>query len=179
MAHAQTLPANHAVVHQILQHYVLDDGSITDNPVGLASKHLTAHFHNVYGLATRLQTTIRCVKELGIDVKNYALSAYATAQAVLTRHQKQAGAIVDQPRRRRFRLHRLPARRGGPLRHPRRGRRAPDQRHRLRPEHSLFEGRAAQDHRGLRDPRPHAGRGDGHPLRRLQLRGSGASIAPR
>ena len=94
MAHAQTLPADHAIVHQLLQHYVLDDGSVTDNPVGLASKHLTAHFHNVYGLATRLQTTIRCIKELGIDVKNYALSAYATAQAVLTRHQKQAGAIV-------------------------------------------------------------------------------------
>ena len=73
---------------------MLDDGSVTDNPIGLASKQLTAHFHQVYGLATRLQTTIRCVKELSIDVKNYALSSYATAQAVLTRHQKQAGAVV-------------------------------------------------------------------------------------
>ena len=48
----------------------------------------------MYGLATRLQTTIRCVKELSIDVKNYALSSYATAQAVLTRNQKQLGAVV-------------------------------------------------------------------------------------
>jgi cell division protein FtsA len=73
---------------------VLDDGSTTDNPIGLASKQLTAHFHQVYGLATRLQTTIRCVKELSIEVKNYALSSYATAQAVLSRNQKQLGAIV-------------------------------------------------------------------------------------
>jgi cell division protein FtsA len=94
MATAQPLPTDHAIVHHLLQHYVLDDGSTTDNPVGLASKQLTAHFHQVYGLATRLQTTIRCVKELSIDVKNYALSSYATAQAVLSRNQKQLGAIV-------------------------------------------------------------------------------------
>jgi cell division protein FtsA len=94
MATAQPLPADHAIVHQLLQHYVLDDGSTTDNPIGLASKQLTAHFHQVYGLATRLQTTIRCVKELSIDVKNVALSAYATAQAVLSNNQKQLGAIV-------------------------------------------------------------------------------------
>jgi cell division protein FtsA len=94
MATAQPLPADHAIVHHLLQNYVLDDGSMTDNPIGLASKQLTAHFHQVYGLATRLQTTIRCVKELSIDVKNYALSSYATAQAVLSRNQKQLGAIV-------------------------------------------------------------------------------------
>jgi cell division protein FtsA len=94
MATGQPLPADHAIVHQLLQHYVLDDGSTTDNPIGLASKQLTAHFHQVYGLATRLQTTIRCVKELSIDVKNVALSSYATAQAVLSNNQKQLGAIV-------------------------------------------------------------------------------------
>jgi cell division protein FtsA len=94
MATGQPLPADHAIVHHLLQHYVLDDGTATDNPLGLASKQLNAHFHQVYGLATRLQTTIRCVKELSIDVKNYALSSYATAQAVLSRNQKQLGAVV-------------------------------------------------------------------------------------
>src|SRR6202789_1345768 len=94
MASAQPLPTDHAIVHHLLQHYALDDGSMTDNPIGLASKQLTAHFHQVYGLATRLQTTIRCVKELSIDVKNYALSSYATAQAVLTNNQKKLGAVV-------------------------------------------------------------------------------------
>jgi len=94
MATAQPLPTDHAIVHHLLQHYVLDDGTKTDNPIGLASKQLTAHFHQVFGMATRLQTTIRCVKELSIDVKNYALSSYATAQAVLTRNQKQLGAVV-------------------------------------------------------------------------------------
>ena len=47
MATAQPLPTDHAIVHHLLQNYVLDDGSMTDNPIGLASKQLTAHFHQV------------------------------------------------------------------------------------------------------------------------------------
>lgn len=94
MASDQPVPPDHSVLHNLLQHYVLDDGSFTENPLGLASRSLTATFHQVYGMTTRLQTTIRCVKELGVDVKSYALSSYATAQAVLSKAQKKAGAVV-------------------------------------------------------------------------------------
>ncbi|MEO1142357.1 MAG: cell division protein FtsA [Pseudomonadota bacterium] len=94
LAQNHTLPSDFSLVHDLLQHYVLDDDSITDNPLGLASKRLSADYHIVYGLSTRLLTTIRCVKELSIDVKNYALNSYATAQAVLTKSQKMAGAVV-------------------------------------------------------------------------------------
>ena len=94
MAVNQPIPADHAVLHNLLQYYILDDGTITDNPVGLASTSLLATYHKVFGLATRLQTTIRCVKELGVDVKSCALSSYATAQAVLTKAQKKVGAVV-------------------------------------------------------------------------------------
>ncbi|MEZ0298082.1 MAG: cell division protein FtsA [Candidatus Methylacidiphilales bacterium] len=94
MACRHALPMDHALIHDLLQHYILDDSSITDNPIGLASKRLAADYHLVYGLATRLQTTIRCVKELSIDVKNFALSSYATAQAILPKSLKQLGAVV-------------------------------------------------------------------------------------
>lgn len=93
-AQNHVLPSDYSLVHDLLQHYVLDDNSITDNPLGLASKRLGADYHLVYGRSTRLLTTIRCVKELSIDVKNYALSSYATAQAVLNRSRKMAGAVV-------------------------------------------------------------------------------------
>jgi cell division protein FtsA len=94
MARQQPLPNGHALVHDLIQRYRLDDGSTTENPVGLSSRRLVADYHLVSGIATRLQTTIRCVKELSIDVRNYALSSYATAQAVLTPEQKREGAIV-------------------------------------------------------------------------------------
>jgi len=94
MARQQPLNPGYALVHDLIQHYRLDDGSITENPLGLSSKRLMADYHLISGIATRLQTTIRCVKELSIDVRNYALSIYATAQAVLTPEQKRHGAIV-------------------------------------------------------------------------------------
>ena len=167
MAAAQPLPDDHAIVHHLLQYYVLDDGSKTDNPIGLASKKLTAHFHQVYGLATRLQTTIRCVKELSIDVKNYALSSYATAQAVLTRHQKQLGAVVINLGGGVSDYIAYQARRGRAYRRARRRRRSPDQRHRLGPENSLREGGDAEENRGLGHSRSDRRRGDDHAARRL------------
>ncbi len=94
MARKHALPTDYALIHDLLQHYILDDDSQTDNPIGLVTRRLAADYHLVYGLATRLLTSIKCVKELSIDVKNYALSSYATAQAVLKPSQKQLGAIV-------------------------------------------------------------------------------------
>ncbi|CAF0694997.1 cell division protein FtsA [Candidatus Methylacidithermus pantelleriae] len=94
LARQLPLPAGYVLLHDLLQQYSLDDGSVTLNPVGLCSKRLTADYHLVFGIATRLQTTIRCVKELSIEVKNYALSSYATAQAVLLPDQKEMGAMV-------------------------------------------------------------------------------------
>ena len=87
-------PAEAVLLHDLLRHYYLDDGSTVPNPVGISSKKVFADYHLVYGMATRLQTTLRCVKDLSIDVPGYALSSYATAQSVLTHAQKQAGSIV-------------------------------------------------------------------------------------
>ena len=94
MARQQPLNSGYVLIHDLPQRFILDDGTATENPVGLCSKRLSAEYHLVSGVATRLQTTIRCVKELSINVKNYALSIYATAQAVLTQEQKNFGAIV-------------------------------------------------------------------------------------
>lgn len=94
MARKHALPPDYALIHDLLQHYILDDDSQADNPIGLVTRRLAADYHLVYGLATRLLTTIKCVKELSIDVKNYALSSYATAQAVLKSSHKQLGAVV-------------------------------------------------------------------------------------
>ncbi len=94
LARSHTLPSDYVLIHDLRQHYYLDNGAVVENPSGLSSKRLTAAYHLVYGVTNRLQTPIRCLKELAIDVRNYALSSYATAQAVLDRSKKQMGAIV-------------------------------------------------------------------------------------
>jgi cell division protein FtsA len=94
MAKSFPLPSEHGLIHDLRRHFYLDDGTVTDNPIGLKSKQLAAEYHLVHGLATRLKTTIQCVKDLSIEVKDYALSSYATAQAILTTEDKQKGAMV-------------------------------------------------------------------------------------
>ena len=132
MAAAQPLPVDHAIVHHLLQHYLLDDGSKTDNPIGLASKKLTAHFHQVYGLATRLQTTIRCVKELSIEVKNYALSSYAFGAGGAHAPPEAGRRSSDLSRRRPCRTTSSTSMARSCTPACWRRRRSPDQRHRFR-----------------------------------------------
>jgi len=64
------------------------------NPVGMLGQKLEADFHIVHGVRNRIQNTIRCVKELPLDVEDVVFSALASAQVVLTQHQKNLGAVV-------------------------------------------------------------------------------------
>ena len=55
---------------------------------------LEADFHIIHGVRTRIQNTIRCVKELPLEVEDVVFTALAAAQIVLTQHQKNLGALV-------------------------------------------------------------------------------------
>lgn len=94
MASAQPIPADHVRIHELPQHYYLDNETAVDQPVGLSSSSLTASYHVIHGMETRLETTVRSIRELGIMVKGCAVSSYAAAQAVLSDAQKMAGAVL-------------------------------------------------------------------------------------
>src|SRR5213082_4100541 len=89
-----SIPAQNAFLHSIIQHYHVDGQDGVLNPVGMLGQKLEADFHIVHGVRTRIQNTIRCVKELPLDVEDVVFSALASAQVVLTQHQKNLGAVV-------------------------------------------------------------------------------------
>jgi cell division protein FtsA len=60
----------------------------------MLGQKLEADFHIVHGVRTRVQNTIRCVKELPLEVEDVVFSGLASAQVVLTQHQKDLGALV-------------------------------------------------------------------------------------
>src|SRR5256714_9317540 len=60
----------------------------------MLGQRLEADFHIIHGVRTRIQNTIRCVKELPLEVEDVVFSALASAQVVLTQHQKNLGALV-------------------------------------------------------------------------------------
>lgn len=89
-----SIPAPNAFLHSIIQHYHVDGQDGVLNPVGMLGQKLEADFHIIHGVRTRIQNTIRCVKELPLDVEDVVFSPLASAQVVLTQHQKNLGALV-------------------------------------------------------------------------------------
>jgi cell division protein FtsA len=89
-----SLPPANTVVHTITQHYFVDGQDGVLSPVGMVGHRLEADFHLIHGVATRIQNTIRCVKELNIEVEDVVLNGLASALVVLDNHQKKLGALV-------------------------------------------------------------------------------------
>lgn len=89
-----TLPRENEIIHSIIRHYYVDGQEGVLNPVGMLGRKLEADFHIIHGLATRLQNTIRCVREFQIEVAEVVVNSLASAQVVLDAGQKEAGALV-------------------------------------------------------------------------------------
>src|SRR6476469_3749603 len=89
-----SIPAQNAFLHSIIQTYHVDGQDGVLSPVGMLGQRLEADFHIIHGVRNRIQNTIRCVKELPLDVEDVVFTPFAAAQVVLTQHQKNLGALV-------------------------------------------------------------------------------------
>src|SRR3954468_21525802 len=89
-----SIPAQNAFLHSIIQHYHVDGQDGVLNPIGMLGQKLEADFHIIHGVRTRIQNTIRCVKELPLDVEDVVFNALASAQVVLSQQEKDLGALV-------------------------------------------------------------------------------------
>src|SRR2546423_14762969 len=89
-----SIPAQNAFLHSIIQHDHVGGQDGVLNPIGMLGQKLEADFHIIHGVRTRIQNTIRCVKELPLEVEDVVFTALASAQVVLTQHQKNLGALV-------------------------------------------------------------------------------------
>ena len=88
------IPSQNAFLHAIIQHYYVDgqDGVLT--PVGMLGNKLEADYHIVHGIRTRVQNTIRCIKEVPLEVEDVVLNSLASAQVVVSQNQKNLGVLV-------------------------------------------------------------------------------------
>ncbi len=88
------IPQQNVFLHSIIRHYYVDGQEKVLNPVGMLGKKLEADYHIVHGIRTRIQNTIRCVKEIPLEVEDVVFSGIASAQVVLGKEDKKRGAIV-------------------------------------------------------------------------------------
>jgi cell division protein FtsA len=89
-----SIPTRNSFLHTLIQHYHVDGKDSVLDPLGMPGRTLEADYHVVHGVRTRIQNTIRCVKEIPLKVLEVVFSPVASAQAVLTTNQKNLGALL-------------------------------------------------------------------------------------
>lgn len=90
------LPAGDKILHAIPQEFTVDDEQDILDPVGMSGVRLEANFHIITGRVTASRNIQRCVEKIGLEVADLTLEPIASAAAVLTEQEKEAGvALVD------------------------------------------------------------------------------------
>ena len=88
------IPPDHVHLHPIIRNYLLDELEHRTSPTGLYGKTVEADFHIVHGIGTRIQNSIRLVRETPLEVDDIVFSPIATAQMALDHEQRERGALV-------------------------------------------------------------------------------------
>lgn len=95
-AKAVAIPFDREVIHVIPQEYIIDEQRGIHNPLGMSGVRLEAKVHIVTGAVASAQNIVKCCNRAGLDVCDIVLESLASAQAVLTREERQLGvAMVD------------------------------------------------------------------------------------
>ncbi len=90
------LPPGDKILHVIPQEFTVDDEKDIIDPVGMAGVRLEANFHIITGQISASKNIMRCVEKVGLEVADMTLEPIASAKAVLSEEEKEAGvALVD------------------------------------------------------------------------------------
>ncbi len=93
-AKSVSIPVDHHVVHAIRQRFYVDGHEGIENPAGLVGSKLEADVHVIYGVRSRFQNTIKCVRQIPLEIQGVAASGFASALAVLTSEHQHLGSLL-------------------------------------------------------------------------------------
>ncbi|HJN53819.1 MAG TPA: cell division protein FtsA [Flavobacteriaceae bacterium] len=84
------------IIHVLPQEFKVDGQAEIKEPVGMYGGRLEANFHVVVGQVSSIRNIGRCVKSAGLDLEGITLEPLASANAVLSFEEKEAGvALID------------------------------------------------------------------------------------
>lgn len=91
-----TMLPGEEIIHVLPQEFKIDDEAGIKEPIGMYGRRLEADFHVVVGQSSSIRNAGRCVKEAGLELAGLTLEPLASAEAVLSDEEKEAGvALVD------------------------------------------------------------------------------------
>ncbi len=84
------------IIHVLPQEFKVDSQAEITEPKGMYGSRLEANFHVVVGQMTLIKNIARCVKASGLKLAGITLEPLASANAVLSQEEREAGvALID------------------------------------------------------------------------------------
>lgn len=82
------------IIHVLPQEYKVDGQAEIMEPKGMYGSRLEANFHIVVGQISSIKNIGRCVKSSDLNVADITLEPLASAEAVLSQEEKEAGVVL-------------------------------------------------------------------------------------
>ncbi len=93
-AKAVAIPMDREVIHVIPQEFVIDDQDGIREPLGMSGVRLEAKIHIVTAAVTSAQNIVKCANRAGLNVVDIVLEPLASAEAVLSRDERDLGVCL-------------------------------------------------------------------------------------
>ena len=82
------------IIDVIAQEYIVDNEQGIKEPVGMLGNSLEANFHIIIGQTTAAKNIFKCVTKADLEVVDLILEPIASAEAVLSEEEKEAGVVL-------------------------------------------------------------------------------------
>ncbi len=88
------LEAGENILHVFPQDYVVDNEAGVKNPIGMSGRRLEGNYHIVLGRIASVNNIEKCINRVGLKLNQLFLEPMASARAVLTEEEKEAGVVL-------------------------------------------------------------------------------------
>lgn len=82
------------IIHVLPQEYMVDSEQGIKDPIGMSGVRLEANFHIITGQVTAARNINKCVARANLEVTELILEPLASADAVLSAEEKEAGVVL-------------------------------------------------------------------------------------
>jgi cell division protein FtsA len=93
-AQAVSIPSNRRILRIIPKSFTVDEQKGVKYPVGMTGIRLEVDAHIITGLVPSVKNIEKCVLQAGVDIDDIIPSCLASAEAVLSKRQKELGVVV-------------------------------------------------------------------------------------
>jgi cell division protein FtsA len=88
------IPLDRELLHSVPTEYVLDGQEGITDPVAMSGERLEARVHLITAAVSPMQNLLKCCGKAGLEVAEVVFAPLASAHAVLTKEEKEAGVIL-------------------------------------------------------------------------------------